>query len=84
MGRVRADLFIATQKLVDAKNAILKEHPIDQYSYVKQPQNLDLLLLEHDMPESEVFPNKENMKPIEARLRGDSTAEDILKLLENQ
>ena len=84
MKGVRVDLYVATKKLAAAKDAILKEHPIDQNSYTKHPQDLDLLLLEHDKPESEVFPKKENMKPIEARLKGNSTVEDVLNLLKDQ
>ncbi len=77
------NLFEATQVLQRAKREVLgAEHEVDarvREMYGLEP-SLDVMLLEHDKPEREVFPNKENQKYVKPKLKGNTSITDIEKL----
>ena len=77
-----ANLFEATATLQQAKNLVLgDEHESDRAAYKLHP-NLDVILLEHDMPEREIFPNKENAKPVTSRVKGNTTIQEVERMID--
>lgn len=76
-----ANLFEATRVLQRAKLEVLgEEHEIDRAAVYPQ-SDLDVMLLEHDKPDQEIFPNKDNQKPIESTIKGNTSITEVEKLL---
>lgn len=78
-----ANLFEATQVLQRAKHEVLGvEHEIDRRvsdAYGIEQPDLNVMLLEHDKPAKEVFPNKENQKYVEPKIKGNTSLTEIEK-----
>jgi len=80
------NLFDATRVLQRAKRDVLEdEHEIDEYVSdicSVQQSDIDVMLLEHDVPDKELFPNKDNRKYVEPKIKGDTPITEIEKHLE--
>ena len=76
------NLYDATESLLRAKREVLSdEHEIDKRAVVSQ-NDLDIMLLEHDKPDSELFPTKQNTAYIEPKIKGDTKITEVYKLLD--
>lgn len=76
------NLYEATESLLRAKREVIgDEHEIDKRAVVSQ-NDLDVMLLEHDKPKSELFPNKENTRYAEPRIKGDTKLSEVERLLD--
>ena len=80
------NLYEATEVLERAKREVMGvEHETDRRVreiYGVEP-NMDVILLEHDKPDNEPFPNKENRKYVEPKIKGNTSLTDMEKLVDS-
>lgn len=80
-----ANLYEATEVLERAGRAVIgAEHEIDMRANRLHGTNLgiDVMLLEHDMPDTEPFPNKKSLKRVAPKIKGNTPLKEIEKLID--
>ena len=74
------NLYEATEVLERAKREVMgAEHEIDKRArelYGVEP-DMDIMLLEHDKPNAEPFPDKNNQKYVEPKVKGNTKITEI-------
>lgn len=80
------NLYEATEVLERAKREVMGiEHEADKRVrevYGVEP-DMDVMLLEHDKPDDEPFPDKSNRKYVEPKVKGNTSLTEIEKLLDS-
>lgn len=80
------NLYEATEVLECARREVMgAEHESDKRvreMYGVEP-DMDIMLLEHDKPDTEPFPDKSNQKYVEPKIKGNTSITEINKLLDS-
>lgn len=80
------NLYEATEVLERAKREVMgAEHDTDKR--VREvygiEADMDIMLLEHDKPGTEPFPDKSNQKYVEPKIKGNTSITEIKKLIDS-
>lgn len=80
------NLYEATEVLERARREVMgAEHEIDKRArelYGVEP-DMDIMLLEHHKPDTEPFPDKNNQKYVEPKIKGNTSITEINNLLDS-
>lgn len=80
------NLYEATEVLERAKREVMgTEHEADKRvrEMYGVETDMDVMLLEHDKPNTEPFPDKSNQKYVEPKIKGNTSATEINKLIDS-
>jgi len=80
------NLYEATEVLERVRRKVMGvENELDKRAremYGVEP-DMDIMLLEHDKPDEEPFPDKKNQKSVEPKIKGNTSITEVEKLVDS-